>query len=586
MIRLLIVLALASVPVFAGTASRPASDQSAPPGQPPGQPAPGQPAPGQPTPPRDTRAGGDPQRGTAVLRGTVIAADNSSPLRRAQVRAFAQDGRAGGVVTTDPQGRFEIRELVAGRYTVSASKAGYVPTQFGQRRPDQQGTVLDVLDGQVVEKITIALPRGGVITGRVTDEYGEPIAGVNVSAMRFRYVSGARRLMASGGAGTDDLGAFRIFGLPPGEYFVSGGMRSGMATSIAGAPGAGDVEGFAPTYYPGTPNAAEAMRVTVRAAQETAGLNFALVPTKLVRVSGRVVASNGQPVAGGFVNMRAADPYNLTGMMFGSAQTRPDGSFLMTGVAAGSYVIAIQPRGRATPDAEFGEARITVGGEDLTNIVITTARGATARGIIRTDETDALPVSPQQVIVAFRPLEPEVMFGGTEPRVNGDWSFEIGGLFHRGILSGSVIGSAEWSFKAAYLDGQDITDQPLDFSPGDTIDGLEVVFTRRTTDLSGTVTDRRGQPVLAATVLAFPQDASRWTYLSRHIRLARPDQGGRYQFRGLPPSDYFVVALEDFETGRQTDPDYLETIRNLSTRVSLDEAETKVQNLRLVMPPQ
>src|SRR5687767_15995707 len=93
-------------------------------GPPPGPPAPAGPPmqPGQPTPsrtpPRAGRPGEDPQRGTAIMRGSVVAADSGAPLRRALVRATSQDGRSGGMATTDADGRFEIKELVAGRYTV------------------------------------------------------------------------------------------------------------------------------------------------------------------------------------------------------------------------------------------------------------------------------------------------------------------------------------------------------------------------------------------------------------------------------------------------------------------------------------
>jgi hypothetical protein len=550
-----------------------------------GQSAPGQPSPPR-TPTRDTPATDSVRPATAVLRGAVMAADTGKPLRRAMVRATAQDGRGSGVATTDADGRFEIRQLVAGRYSIAASKAGYVPTQFGQRRPEQPGTVLDVLDGQIVEKISIALPRGGVITGRVTDEFGDPVAGVAVSAMRFRFVNGARRLMSSGGAATDDLGAFRIFGLTPGEYYVSGNVRSNVSMLTTGAPGAGDVEGFAPTYYPGTPNANEAQRVTVRASQETAGLNFALTATRLARITGRVIASNGQPVIGGFLSLRPADPYDMSMMMFMSAQTRPDGTFQMNGVAAGSYHLMVQPRGRPSGESEFGRLPITVAGGDIDNVVVATARGATLHGIIRSDENAPLPLDPQQVAVYVRSLQPDINIGGAEPKVNADWSFELGGLFERGAIIANITGASDWAFKAVYLNGQDVTDEPLEFSPGASIGGVEVVITRKTTELTGTVTDDRSRPVLDATIIAFAQDSARWTFGTRFIRTARVDQSGRYQLRGLPPGDYFVIAVQDLEPGRQSDPELLNSLSRFASRASLDEAGTMVQDLKVTGMPQ
>src|SRR4029453_11662357 len=68
----------------------------------------------------------DAPRGTSIIRGQIVAADNGSLIRRAQVRINAPDVRESRVATTDQQGRFEIKELPAGRYTITASKGGFV----------------------------------------------------------------------------------------------------------------------------------------------------------------------------------------------------------------------------------------------------------------------------------------------------------------------------------------------------------------------------------------------------------------------------------------------------------------------------
>ena len=169
-------------------------------------------------------------RGTAVLRGQIVAADNGSPIRRAQVRVTSPDAREGRIATTDAQGRFEIKELPAGRYTITASKGGFVSLQYGQRRPSESGTPLELGDGQTIEKITIGLPRGSVLGGRISDEFGEPVANASVMAWRYAYAAGTRRLMPAGQNArdtTDDQGHYRLFGLPPGDYYVSAILRTG-----------------------------------------------------------------------------------------------------------------------------------------------------------------------------------------------------------------------------------------------------------------------------------------------------------------------------------------------------------------------
>ena len=108
---------------------------------------------GQRTPPRAMRPGDEAPRGTAVLRGFVVAADTGAPIRRAQVRVLAPEAQDTRITTTDEQGRFELKELVGGRYTVTASKGGFVTLQYGQRRPSERGTPVDLPAGQTLEKL-------------------------------------------------------------------------------------------------------------------------------------------------------------------------------------------------------------------------------------------------------------------------------------------------------------------------------------------------------------------------------------------------------------------------------------------------
>ena len=114
-------------------------------------------------PPRDTSQ----KTGTARIRGRVVAADGGQPLRKAQVRAFAADIRENRGTSTDGDGRFELKELPAGRYTVSASKGSFVSLQYGQLRPFASGKPIELRDGETIEKVDFALPRGGIVTGRV-----------------------------------------------------------------------------------------------------------------------------------------------------------------------------------------------------------------------------------------------------------------------------------------------------------------------------------------------------------------------------------------------------------------------------------
>lgn len=550
---------------------------------------PGQPAAGQPSrmPARPLRPGETPPKGTGILKGQVLASGTGTPVRRAQVRAMSMEGRGGGVTSTDAEGRFEIRELAAGRYSVSAAKGGFVTGQFGQRRPNEPGTPIDLSEGQTAEKVNFALSRGGVISGRVVDDGGEPVAGTQVAAMRFQFMGGARRLVPGGSEGsndrTDDQGGFRLYGLPPGEYFVSANNRSGnfMQADVTNT----EADGFAPTYYPGTPNIGEATRVTLKAGQEMGGANFALVVARMARVRGRALNSRGEPVSRAMLMLSPADPLLASnfGMNMNNAMVGPDGSFQFANVSPGRYNLNVRPMNGQGTNEEFAVLPLTVGNDDLDNVMVTTSLGATAKGVVTTDDGSVPSFRPDQVQIFPQPAEMGTnLMGGGPTKVNDDFTFEITSLFERRLVRASIGQNSGWFLKAVIYDGEDVTDRGVEFAPGRAYEGLEIVFSRRTTDLSGLVSDDRGKPVLDATVVIFPANREHWTYASRFLRTARPDTNGRYNIKSLPPGEhYLIIAVQNLESGQGGDPEFLTRAREEAKPLTLNEGETKSVDVKL-----
>lgn len=584
--RLLLVACAIAIPLTG-------SAQPVPPG--PGGAAGGRGGQARPLPPRGVQQP-EQTRGTGVMRGAVVAADNGTPVRHAQVRVSGQ-GVGSRVATTDAQGRFEIRELAAGRYTVSAQKGGFVSLQYGQRRPTESGTPIELGDGQMVDKLIIALPRGSVITGRISDEFGEPVANAVVSAMRYGYQAGARRLLPAAGQNsrdtTDDQGMFRLFGLPPGEYVVSATLRGGGPEATDPS---GENTGYAPTYYPGTGNITEAQRIPVALAQEQNGIVFSMIATKLVRVSGAVLNSQGVPVQGGVVMLTPAASRVGTGAMMQTLSGRIEqgGQFRISSVPPGRYVAQVRPmngprggRGGAFGDMplEFGRADVTVSGEDLNGVVIVTAPGGRINGQIVTDGGAPAQLRVQQISVTARAVELDNALppGGGMSRVNDDWTFEINGVFDARLLRVNL--PSGWMLKAVTLEGQDITDVPLDIPPGQAVTGVRVVVTDKLTEVSGQVLDSRGRAVTDVAVVVFPADEALWTYQSRFVRTTRPDLEGRFQIRGLPASErYLAVAVQGLEDGQAGDPEFLARARESASTFTLRDAETKTMELRWAPP--
>src|SRR5580765_1389774 len=126
------------------------------------------------------------------ITGRVLASDNGRPVKRARVFISAAELPGGRGMLTDDGGVFDFTELPAGRYTLTVSKAGFVSLSYGQRRPLQAGTPLQLAESEQLKGIQFQLPRGSVLGGRVLDEDGDAMPGVTVRVMRYQYLQGAR----------------------------------------------------------------------------------------------------------------------------------------------------------------------------------------------------------------------------------------------------------------------------------------------------------------------------------------------------------------------------------------------------------
>lgn len=522
--------------------------------------------------------------GTAVVRGMVVAADTGAPLRKADVRLLGSTGQDNRQVTTDDDGRFELRELTGGRYTLTAAKNGFISLQYGQRRPAERGTPIDLAMGQALDKITLALPRGGVIAGRITDEAGEPAIGAQVQVLRYAFARGGRRLQPGGrGDTTDDQGSFRIYGLSPGDYYVSATLRtSGMTVVTAnGRPAQTDQQGYAPTYYPGTPSRGDAERIVVGVGQEVGGITFGLTPTRVARVSGRVVGLVAER-RDAFVMARADDGVGgfAGGMQFGG-QVDEEGAFHLTGLAPGRYVLQVQPRGQREEDELVGMVTVTVAGTDLTNVVIALQRPGTITGRIEFEGGVPPTMRPSQVRVYPNAVDENAARSmmRSDPQTGDDFTFTLRGALGRVLLQPNA--PRGWYLKSVMLDGDDITETPVPLVAGTNIAGVRVLLTQAMSTLTGGVRDDRGALVLDATVIVFPDDDRRWSS-TRRIRTSRPDTQGRFEMTGLPPgTDYRIAAVQGLEDGQAYDPEFLAGLRDRAERLSLAENETKTVDLRL-----
>jgi len=356
-------------------------------------------------------------QGTAMILGQVITGDAGTPVRRARVNLTGQELRGQKSAVTDDDGRFVFTLLPAGRYTLNATKAGYVTIAYGAKAPGRAGTPIQLADGQKLDSKPMSLPKGGVVTGVVLDENGEPAPGTPVRAMRQVIRTGERRLESAGTDTTDDRGMYRIFALQPGQYVVYaqprnqglGGLQSSIATEIeaavqqmaqatggggaglggrgGGAAGRGGQLGdllgqlgggrgqqvldqlqqqlnpegqpsvtYAPVFYPGSTSPSSASRVDVTAGQERYGVDFQLQLTQTSQIDGTVLSPDDAQPNGTQITLVPKD--SLPGLPGNTQTTRAgqNGQFTFRNVIPGQY--SVVARGQVRPAAVAGETEV------------------------------------------------------------------------------------------------------------------------------------------------------------------------------------------------------------------------------------
>jgi protocatechuate 3,4-dioxygenase beta subunit len=342
---------------------------------------------------------------TASIEGVVVRFGTVDAVPRARVVLSPVEGSASAqAATADGDGRFSFRNLAPGNYRLNATRDGYVPAEYGQRSPSSAGLPLSVAAQQQLRDVRIGMTQSGTIAGRILNRYGEPAANVNVQALRYTYQEGRRILTPVQTMRTNDLGEYRLFWLPPGQYIVgaqgsdavptadggtlmivggagrgaapslgAGGITQIMVTRGAGPPGPGAIGGpmpnmpppppppllrgaesaevSLPVYFSGTTDASKAIAIDLRPGATFGGADMTIMEARAIRIRGQVF-SGGQPARGASVAIYARGSA-VAGFTIRTITVSDTGTFEFRGVAPGSYEL-VASLNAAAPGAFIG----------------------------------------------------------------------------------------------------------------------------------------------------------------------------------------------------------------------------------------
>lgn len=425
---------------------------------------------------RELPADRDPDpRGALRLEGQVID-EAGLPVGGATVTL---DSRPARRATSEADGSFVIDGLLAARYSVVA------------RAGEACGGPVQVKLSATTEPVILTLHTGSLVSVRVVKAADHaPIAGAAVELRSFDARSEQ--------TGSD--GVARFAGVMPWRYSV-----------VASAPGYG-------TAYES---------IAVANAGQSLTLELALSPG--VRVAGRVVDTDGRPIAGAHVGYeRTTDPlWERPARVRDPVTTDAAGAFSFAALAAGSY------RFIAGDDAHAPGAVAPVvidGVHAVDNLTIELSAGAAIAGrVIQADGSPAagaiVRIAPREN--AFRPV-PRQTAAAT------DGGFRMAGLPRQSVYLVAFGGDASSETIEVDLTA---TSERRDLVVKLGVEGV----------IAGFVVDAKGQPVDGAQVAAYPPlgDDVIETARLRTAAVALTDGGGAFRLVGLPDGAYTLRAYRD-----------------------------------------
>ena len=504
-----------------------------------------------------------------AVEGVVINGVTGDPIKNIAVtlQPLVKGGQ-GSNALTDVSGRFAFQNLAPGRYLVQATGLG--PNWvFAGSGPAARHRLLALDPGRHVQDLIFRLQPGGVITGTVYDEDSQPVVGAQVQA--FPAGHGSHSGISAAGQ-TNDLGGYRLFGIPAGKYYVvaTGNPAFGLKAQTD--------EVYLPTLYPGTSDAGQALPVEVRAGDEQQGIDMNLVLSRGASVRGRVIMpAAAKSSAGAYVQLLPRDappdiPQQFT--QYGSVAQDGKGNFEIHGVPPGAYNLSAN-----WGDGKgfyHGLAPIDVGNENLDGVTVTLSPGFSLQGRVNADP--GMPLNFTQLSIYLEPTGAAGM-GAGGAKINPDGTFVFENIFEgdyrvhvAGFPEEFYLKSAKWGGADALSSGFNATREQ---SGGTLVIDLALDGGR----VDGTVI-HDSQPVPGALVALVPDPPNR----SREELYSQTaaDPLGRFSLPGLPPGDFKLFAWEPGENVAYRDPDFIKNYEGCGAHVHIEAKKQQYLQLELI----
>jgi hypothetical protein len=518
------------------------------------------------------------------IKGTVTNAVTGERLRKAYVRlAPVSDAASIRPAVTDEQGRFVFENIQPGNYSLEAEHQGFIESKYGE---DAGAPVeLRIAAGQNLSDLNIRLMPPAAISGRVTDEDGDPWTHAQINIKRSVWKGGKRQLEGFNNAELNDAGEFRADHLPPGRYYLSAEPDAWWEkrNRIASAPPLQE------TWYPSSLDSSSATPVDLLPGQELRGAEIRLRRGSVYRIRGKVSGLQDVPALPG------PSPWMAPRLVVWSApgvggsssskggRLREDGSFEVEGVAPGTWQIRVE-EGFLSGQLPLGVVTVRIADHDVEGVSLTVQAPHLLKGVVRIagEENKAL---PEGLSLWLDSSDGSSWEETTSPRKDGSFDFEnVPFGRHRIHVRGGASGQYYVKrLRYSGLESSDMEASPdTEFSISSDGDTLEVTLSARGARVSGLV-KRDGAAGSATPQVLLLRDTPDAGLRRYDTHLGGLDQSGAFAVKEpVRPGEYTLYAFEGVPDGAWTDAEFIKEIEGKGVRMKIGEGDAKTVEVPLI----
>jgi len=477
---------------------------------------------------------------TFRIAGTVVNAMTGAPLSQTRISIADTRDRSKpiGMITTE-DGHFEFSHLKAGKYSLAGAKRGFISAAYEQH--EQYSTAIVTGEEFATENLVLRLTPMALITGHVTDEFGEGIRSANVTLYFENHNGGMTRITHYSNSMSDDRGFYDFSLLRPGKYYISVtakpwyAIHPASAVDGSSAPASQVSSGldaaYPTTYYNGATDADGATAIDVKGGDRLE-IDVHVNPVPALHLMFRV-PTNEQGQQGGFqmpmLEKRVFDSVSYA-QTEGMNSVGP-GLFEITGVPPGRYTVRVKSsdagRGQQAADVDLVQ-----NGQELND-----SRGEALGGLKVTIKMPGDEPLPKQYGVGMQDARRRfVAFKQGDPA--GQFTFEDLPAGKYAIWVGSQ--AKPFSVVRVTSPAGDSWGHEVSIAAGATAE-VTATISAGIVRIEGVV-KKKDKKIGGVMVALVPNDPV------AHMDLFRRDQSdfdGTFVLQGVIPGAYTIVAVED-----------------------------------------